>query len=126
MKRGSAGWVGSQIIQPQESLVLYKSFNTLWFALSSILTVCCTWWRRLDKPRVRRGWDLGQIWRPTLSHGYQAPACIIIVFITINSVFISHHKSCYNFFYHEFRLLCITVTSNENCTVKEYLTIPYP
>ncbi len=31
--RGGRGWWRSQIIRPRESLVLYKSFNTLWVKL---------------------------------------------------------------------------------------------
>jgi hypothetical protein len=34
-QEGGRGWARSQIIRPQESLVLYKPFNTLWFVESS-------------------------------------------------------------------------------------------
>ncbi len=31
---GIRGWARSRIIRPQESLVLYKSFNTFWYGIS--------------------------------------------------------------------------------------------
>ncbi len=31
--RGERGWASSRIIRPQESLVLYKSFHTVWYLL---------------------------------------------------------------------------------------------
>jgi hypothetical protein len=37
--RGGKGWARSRILRPQESLVLYKSFNTLWFVQSTHLTI---------------------------------------------------------------------------------------
>ena len=41
---GGRGWARSRIIRPQGSLILYKSFNTLWFWLKKIVfagnTVC--------------------------------------------------------------------------------------
>ncbi len=33
--RGRRGWARSRIIRPQERLILYKSFNTLWFTRTS-------------------------------------------------------------------------------------------
>ncbi len=39
---GRRGRGRSPIIRPQESLVLYKSFSTLWFAAKGIILKCCT------------------------------------------------------------------------------------
>jgi hypothetical protein len=33
---GGRGWARSRIIQPQERLVLYKSFNTLWYTVPQL------------------------------------------------------------------------------------------
>ncbi len=38
---GRRGEEGAESIRPQESLVLYKSFNTLWSVLTRLLTVHC-------------------------------------------------------------------------------------
>jgi len=38
-RRGGRGWARSRIIRLQESLVLYKSFNTLW-----LKRFTATWW----------------------------------------------------------------------------------
>jgi hypothetical protein len=44
MVEGERGWARSRIIRPQENLILYKSFNTLWIYLKKVVfaenTVC--------------------------------------------------------------------------------------
>ncbi len=44
-RRGRRGWARSQIIRTQESLILYKSFNTLWFLAS-----CHSWNTKASLP----------------------------------------------------------------------------
>jgi hypothetical protein len=44
-RRGGRGWARSQIIRTQESLVLYKSFNTHWFLAS-----CHSWNTKASLP----------------------------------------------------------------------------